>query len=349
MENDAKRSYTTSVQKTTYFITGVAGFLGSHLAEALLKDGHRVIGVDNLIGGYLDNVPAGVEFYAHDCADRDFIFKIMKDTEVVYHCAATAHEGLSVFSPHLITQNTYGNTVSVLSAAIANKVKRFVYCSSMARYGTQPTFPFTEDMQPLPQDPYGIAKYAAELTVRELCETHGVEYVIAVPHNIIGPRQKYDDPYRNVASIMINLMLQGRQPVIYGDGLQSRSFSFVKDVVSPLIKMGTLPEPVGHVINVGPDDEFTTIGELAVEIARQLDFPLNPTYMPDRPREVKHASCSADKARALLDYKTTMSLSEGLSEMIDYIKMRGPKPFHYHLDLEIISDKTPRTWKDRLF
>ena len=206
------------MSKKTFFITGVAGFLGSHLAERLLKDGHRVIGVDNLIGGYMDNIPHGVEFYAHDCADRDFLAKIMKDVDVVYHCAATAYEGLSVFSPHLVTHNTYGITVSVLSAAIQNKVKRFIQCSSMARYGTQPTVPFTEDMQPLPQDPYGIAKYAAELTVRELCETHGMEYVIAVPHNIIGPRQKYDDPYRNVASIMINLMLQNRQPVIYGDG-----------------------------------------------------------------------------------------------------------------------------------
>lgn len=337
------------MEKNTFFITGVAGFLGSHLAEALLKDGHRVIGCDNLIGGYIDNVPSGVEFHAIDCRDRSHLVNIMKDVEIVYHCACTAYEGLSVFSPSLITDNTYGITISVLSASIANKVKRFVYCSSMARYGTQDTLPFLESMIPKPQDPYGIAKYAAELSIKNLCEVHGMKYVIAVPHNIIGPRQKYDDPFRNVASIMINLMLQGRQPIIYGDGEQKRCFSFVKDVVDPLIKMGYQENVVGEIINVGPDEEYITINELAKIIAELLDFDLKPIYMPGRPQEVKLASCSAEKARKLLDYKTSITLREGLLDMINYIKNREAKPFKYHLELEIVSDKTPRTWKDRLF
>ena len=335
--------------KQTYFITGVAGFLGSHLAESLLKDGHRIIGCDNLVGGYLDNVPVGVEFHTADCLDHAKIVELMRGVDVVYHTAAYAYEGLSVFSPHLVTQSIYGATVSVVTAAIANKVKRFVQCSSMARYGTQPTVPFTEDMECKPQDPYGIAKYAAELTVRNLCEVHGMEYVIAVPHNIIGPRQKYDDPFRNVVSIMLNLMLQGRQPIIYGDGEQKRGFSFVDDVVLPLRRMGTDDAPVGHVINIGPDDRFITINELATTIATLLDFRLAPIYMPGRPQEVKYATCSADKARKHLDYRTTVPLEDGLTSMIDYIRMRGTKPFLYHLGLEIVSDKTPRTWKDRLF
>ncbi len=336
-------------QSKTYFITGVAGFLGSHLAENLLKDGHRVIGCDNLVGGYLDNVPVGVEFHMADCLDRAKMVELMRGVDVVYNTAAYAYEGLSVFSPHIVTQSIYGVTVSVVSAAIANKVKRLVQCSSMARYGTQPTVPFTEDMSPLPQDPYGIAKYAAELTVRNLCDVHGMEYVIAVPHNIIGPRQKYDDPFRNVASIMVNLMLQGRQPIIYGDGEQMRCFSFIDDVVAPLKRMSTDMAPVGEVINIGPDDKFITINELAATIAKLLDFRLAPIYMPGRPQEVKYATCSADKARKLLDYKTTVSLENGLTSMIDYINTRGTKSFLYHLDLEIVSDKTPRTWKDRLF
>lgn len=336
-------------QKQTFFITGVAGFLGSHLAENLLKDGHRVIGCDNLVGGYLDNVPVGVEFHTTDCLDRAALIPLMRGVDTVYHAAAYAYEGLSVFSPYLISENIYGGTVSVLSAAIANKVKRFVQCSSMARYGTQPTVPFTEDMVPLPQDPYGIAKYAAELTLRNLCEVHGVEYVIAVPHNIIGPRQKYDDPFRNVASIMINLMLQGRQPIIYGDGEQKRCFSFIDDVISPLKKIGVDAGVTGQVINIGPDEEFITINELAATIARLLDFPLKPVYMPGRPQEVRYATCSADKARDLLKYKTTVPLEKGLQSMIDHIRMRGTKSFRYHLELEIVTDKIPRTWKDRLF
>lgn len=335
--------------KHSYFITGVAGFLGSHLAENLLEEGYRVIGCDNLAGGYLDNVPVGVEFHMTDCSDRAKMVDLLRGVDVVYHTAAYAYEGLSVFSPYLVTENIYSGTVSVLSAAIANKVKRFVQCSSMARYGTQPIIPFTEDMICQPQDPYGIAKYAAELTVRNLCEVHGMEYVIAVPHNIIGPRQKYDDPFRNVASIMVNLMLQGRQPIIYGDGEQKRGFSFVDDVVAPLKRMGTDDKPVGHVINVGPDDRFITINELATTIANLLDFKLEPIYMPGRPQEVRYATCSADKARKLLGYETTVPLEDGLMNMIHYIRTRGPKPFLYHLDLEIVNDKTPRTWKDRLF
>lgn len=336
-------------EKRTYFITGVAGFLGSHLAERFLSEGHRVIGCDNLIGGYLDNVPAGVEFHTADCNDLAAMRDIMRGVDVVYHTAAYAYEGLSVFSPHLVTENVYGATVSTLSAAIANKVKRFVQCSSMARYGTQPVVPFTEDMECAPQDPYGIAKYAAELAVKNLCDVHGMEYVIAVPHNIIGPRQKYDDPYRNVASIMINLMLQGRQPIIYGDGEQKRCFSFVEDVIEPLSVMGVSQKAEGHVINIGPDDHFITINELAKTIAELLDFKLTPVYMPGRPQEVKHATCSADKAREILDYRPKMPLEEGLSRMVDYIRERGTKPFRYHMELEIVSDLTPRTWKEKLF
>lgn len=333
----------------TYFITGVAGFLGSHLAEALIRRGNKVIGCDNLLGGYVDNIPAGVDFHQIDCIDREKMLQITKGVDVVYHAAATAYEGLSVFSPHLVTQNIFGITVSTLSAAIENKVKRFVMLSSMARYGTQETLPFTESMVPRPQDPYGIAKYAAELEVKNLCEIHGMEYTIAVPHNIIGPRQKYDDPYRNVAAIMINLMLQGRQPVIYGDGTQKRCFSFVQDVVDPLLNMATDPNVVGEIINVGPDEEFVTINELAEIIAKQLGVTLAPLYMPDRPQEVKLAGCSADKARKLLGYKTSTSLEDGIKGMINYIQTRGTKPFKYHLDLEIVSELTPKTWKEKLF
>lgn len=337
------------MDQKTFFISGVAGFLGSHVADALIADGHRVIGVDNLIGGYLDNVNSQVEFHQIDLIDRAELVNLLKDVDVVYHCAATAYEGLSVFSPHLVSQNVYGITTSLLAAAVANKVKRFVHCSSMARYGTQDQVPFTEDMVPKPQDPYGIAKYAAELQVANICGVHGMEYVIAVPHNIIGARQKYDDPYRNVASIMINLMLQGRQPFIYGDGEQKRCFSFVEDVVNPLLVLGESPDVVGEIINVGPDEEFVTINELASTIARLLDFKLEPVYMPGRPQEVKHATCSADKARKLIGYETTTSLEAGLKNMIDYIHVRGTKPFLYHLDLEINNELTPKTWKNRLF
>lgn len=331
------------------FITGVAGFLGSHLADAMLKEGHEVIGCDNLIGGYLDNVPDDVDFYQVDCNYLNTMNKLLKGVDIVYHTACTAYEGLSVFSPHLVSQNTYLNTASVATAAVAQGVKRFVYCSSMARYGHQEVVPFTEDMTCKPQDPYGISKVASEQLLKCLSEVHGMEVVIAVPHNIIGPRQKYDDPYRNVASIMINLMLQGRQPIIYGDGNQKRCFSFVQDDISCLEKLAFQEDVAGEVVNIGPDEEFVTINELAKTIAGLLDFDLNPIYVPDRPQEVKLATCSAEKARKLLGYHTQYTLQQGLSEMIDYIKKKGPKKFRYHLDVEIVNDRTPKTWTNKLF
>ena len=334
--------------KQRIFISGVAGFLGSHLADAFLADGHEVVGNDNMIGGYLDNVPPDVEFYQFDCNDYDKLRQHMKGVDIAYHCAATAYEGLSVFSPHLITQNIVGASTAMISAAIANDVKRFVMCSSMARYGTN-RVPFTEDMIPRPQDPYGIGKYTAELMLQNLAEIHGMEWVIAVPHNIVGPRQKYDDPYRNVASIFINLMLQGRQPYIYGDGNQKRCFSFVTDDIDPLKQMAFDDACKGEIINIGPDDEFVTIKELAQIIAKLIQFDLDIAFTKPRPQEVELANCSADKARRLLGYEPKVTLEEGMGQMIDWISHRGPRPFKYHLDLEIVNDKTPDTWSKRLF
>lgn len=330
------------------FITGVAGFLGSHLADAMLAEGHRVIGVDSMIGGELDNVPAGVAFGVVDCNEYHAMRGLMAGCDIVYHCAATAYEGLSVFSPHVVTQNIFGAATSVFSAAIANKVKRIVHCSSMARYGAIDT-PFTENMICRPQDPYGIAKLAAESMLRNLCATHGVEYVIAVPHNIIGPRQKYDDPYRNVASIMINLLLQNRRPVIYGDGKQERCFSDVVDCLACLKKMAFQEGLSGETINIGPDEYPITIYDLFSLLTSLTGKYVEPIYMPGRPKEVKVAVCSSDKARRLLGYQTSVPLDVGLQRMIDAINLSGPRPFKYHLDLEIVTDKTPKTWTDKLF
>jgi UDP-glucose 4-epimerase len=329
-------------------ITGVAGFMGSHLADEFLKRGHKVIGIDNLVGGYKENIPFQVEFYQYDLSDFDLVKDVFAGADLVVHTACTAYEGLSVFSPSLVTKNTSHITTVALSASVRSGVKKFVHMSSMARYGTQDLVPFTEDMIPKPQDPYGIAKYASELLIKNICETHGMKYVILVPHNIIGPRQKYDDPFRNVASIMINRMLQGKQPVIYGDGNQKRCFSFMQDVIDPLVIACETDSVDGMVVNIGPDEEFVTINELAEKIAKILNFKLDPIYMPGRPQEVKNANCSAELARKLLEYKTTTSLDDGLKGLCDWIRSKGVKEFDYHLPLEFITDKTPRTWVDKL-
>jgi UDP-glucose 4-epimerase len=329
------------------FVSGAAGFLGSHLADAFIRSGHDVVGCDNMIGGDLNNLPEGIAFEEADCCDVDAMKRLTVGVDIVYHCAAIATEGLSVFSPALIAKHVYENTAGILVGAATNRVKRFVYCSSMARYGVGRP-PFREDQPAHPEDPYGIAKYAGELLVANVCDTHAIEYVIAVPHNIIGPKQKYDDAFRNVASIMINRMLQGKQPVIYGDGNQTRCFSFVQDCVDPLVKMGTQPGLSGEIINIGPDEETVSINELAHILAELLDFPLNPEHVPMRPREVKDATCSADKARRLLGYETKVGLRDGLRSMVDWIRAHGTKEFSYHLPIEIDSPLVPDTWKSRL-
>ncbi len=331
------------------FITGIAGFLGSHIADKMLDLGHEVIGVDNLIGGYPDNVPEGATFIKFDLRNLDGLHELMVGCDIVYHTACTAYEGLSVFSPSLIVENTTQIAVNTMTAAIQANVGRFVHCSSMARYGTQERTPFTEDMLCKPQDPYGIAKYAAELLLKNLSTVHGIELVIAVPHNIIGPRQKYDDPFRNVASIMINLMLQKRQPIIYGDGTQIRCFSDIRDDINCLVELAFNDTAVGETFNIGPDEEEVTINQLCDEIANQLQFNVDPMYVTGRPQEVKHATCSADKIRKTFGYSTEYSLSESIAEMINHIKKRGTREFTYHLPIEIVSDKTPKTWTERLF
>ena len=327
-------------------VTGVAGFLGSHLAEKLSDLNYEVIGIDNMLGGYKDNVPKKVKFFNFDCCDLQKMNKAMKGVEVVYHCAATAHEGLSVFSPVEITRNNYMASVSVFTSAIANKVKRIIFCSSMARYGDQKT-PFTEDMNPKPIDPYAISKVAAENVLMNLCELNNIEWVIAVPHNIIGPRQKYDDPFRNVVSIMINRMLQNKAPIIYGDGEQKRCFSYIDDCLSCLLPMLDQKNLNKQIINIGPDEEFVTINKIAEICSNITGSNLKPIYKKDRPREVKHASCSANKARKLLNYKTKTDLKNGISKTYDYIKRRGAKPFEYHINLEIKNELTPEVWLNK--
>lgn len=328
------------------FITGVAGFLGSHLAKRMLELGHEVSGNDTLILGEEDNLPKKIAFYKVDCCEFDKITKLLKNIDVVYHCAATAHEGLSVFSPNFITKNIYQASVSMITASIQNNVKRFVYCSSMARYGNQQA-PFSEDMPTKPVDPYGIAKVAGEDTLKLLCKVHGMEYNIAIPHNIVGPYQKYDDPFRNVMSIFINRNLQNLPPIIYGNGEQQRCFSDIQDVIFCLEKLALDEKIKNEIFNIGPDENPITINNLASIVANYTGCNQKPIYVDDRPQEVKIATCTADKARSFLNYKTKVTIEKSVENSVKFIKERGIRKFNYNLPLEIINEKTPITWKNK--
>lgn len=312
------------------WVTGIAGFLGGHLAEQLKKLGHVVSGNDNELCSSLPN-----RFCKVDCCNYVGMLKQLSHfrPDVLIHCAATAHEGLSNFSPSFITRNIYEASVATFSAAIAAGVKRIVFMSSMARYGSQ-KLPFRETMLPSPVDPYGIAKVAVEDTLKALSKLHGIEYVIAVPHNIIGPRQRYNDPFRNVASIMINRALQGKSLLVYGDGQQRRCFSPVKDCLHSLIKMIDAPIS-GEIINIGPDEGDITILELAGMIRDLTGGTADVQHTQARPNEVKEAWCSSDKARRLLGFNPQQNLLDCLAEMVGYIRQHGSKNFNYSFKIEI--------------
>lgn len=345
------------------WITGICGLIGSHLFDELFKRGHKVKGNDNLSCGSMFNVlnsPRGqvdvVGFYS--CQDPELV-RAMKDfkPDVVIHCAATAAEGLSVFSPHFITKNIYEASVATFSAAIASGAKRIVNMSSMARYGkgrlsylnapegTNHGPPFNETAHvPAPIDPYGIAKVAAEDTLKVLCETHGVKWTTLVPHNVIGPRQQIT-PYRNVATIFLNRLKLGLPVYIYGDGEQKRCFSPIKDCLHSLVR-AVEGDCDGQVVNIGPDGGEITINKLLDMCEEIVGVKAERVYMPPRPvtDKVKEAYCSADKARRLLGYEPQDNLMDCLQEMSDAMT---PKPFNYNFPIEI-REGCPETWLKEL-
>jgi UDP-glucose 4-epimerase len=334
-------------------ITGLAGFLGSHLADALIAQGHTVVGVDDMSTGARTNPPASAKLTYCDVAgegwaDIEALRRVVKGCDVVYHCAAAAYEGVSVFSPAFVSRNIYTGSANVFSVCAEAKVKRVVFCSSMARYGIGHVPPFVEDGYCDPVDPYGLAKIGAERLLRQMAKTHGFEYVIAVPHNIYGPRQKYDDPYRNVAAIMCNRMLRDLPPIIYGDGSQVRCFSYIDDVVPGLVKMATSQEACSQIINLGPEKGEISILGLAQLLATNIGYKGAFEHMPARPCEVRHATCSARKAWELLGVADKTPLDQGLIKLIDYVRAAGPREFKYHLEVEIENDKTPKTWTKKL-
>jgi UDP-glucose 4-epimerase len=329
------------------FASGVAGFLGAHIARKAISRGWEAAGIDSMLSSTA-NAPDGVHWEKADCRDAGSYAHLLEGVDVVYHCAAAPYEGLSVFSPSVVYENTLQSTIGLLVASINAGVKRFVFVSSMARYG-HGLAPFTEDMPTAPVDPYGNAKVAAERAVKCLCELHGVQWIIVVPHNVYGPGQRYWDPYRNVPAIMANRVLQGKPPVVYGDGRQRRSLSYIADVVAPMLIMADHPAAAGQVFNVGPGGKGVRIAELARQIIILAGADLDPEFYPGRPSEVHQAYCSDEKTRTVLGYESQWDLDAGLKELIGWIAERGPREFEYHLPLEITRTplQIPRTWTER--
>ena len=330
------------------FITGIAGLLGSSFARYLINQGgYEVVGIDNGIGGIDSNVPEKAIYIKGDILDIELLKEHMEGADTVFHTASLPYEGLSVFSPTITATSIVSGTLAVAMAALHCKVRLFINCSSMARYGDQVP-PFTEDMPTKPVDPYGLAKVQAEEHLKLLSDIHGLHYVTVVPHNVIGVGQRYFDPFRNVVGIMINRVCQGKSIIVYGDGEQKRSFSNVLDCIKAVEQIMNSAKDIGQqVYNIGPDDNEISIKQLAYRIGHHAEVYPALQHFPDRPNEVKNAYCSSAKISAEFNYKAAISADQTIKEMVEWIKPRV-RDFEYHLPLELITDKTPKTWTDKL-
>jgi len=338
-------------------VTGAAGFMGSHVVNALLSDGHEVYGVDDLSGGFLENVNSDSRFLQLDLRNFEAVRIAVEliQPELVYHLAADATEGRSQFTPVSAVERNYLAYMNLLTALIdGTSFKKIVLTSSMSVYGAQ-TPPFTEDLEPAPDDIYAISKAAMEKATRLLSEVHGFRYGIVRPHNVYGPHQNLQDPYRNVVAIFINCLLNRKPFFLYGDGEQTRSFSYIDDITPVLVRIGYDAACDGQIYNIGPGPECTTtLNELARIVLDEffggaVPAGLEPQYLPSRPREVKHAFASSEKIERELGFRNATSVREGVARMIAWARALGPRPFVYLSRLEIENEFVPATWKEKLY
>jgi UDP-glucose 4-epimerase len=323
-------------------VTGGAGFIGSHVADYLIEKGHEVTVLDDLSGGLKENVNPRAKFVQGSILNHKLVDKCVEGKDVIYHLAAYAAEGLSPFIRRFNHMNNLVGSVNLINAAIKNKVKCFVFTSSLAVYGEGEP-PFEESRTPGPVDPYGVSKYAVEMELQIAQKQHGLDYVIIRPHNVYGERQFLGDPYRNVLGIFMNRIMQGKAPLIYGDGQQTRAFSYIGDVAPCIAESAFIEKAKNQIINLGAAKPYT-IKQLASEVKKAMSSDLNPEHVAPR-HEVKHAHCTTKKSEELLNFVDKTSLEDGIRRMAEWAKSTGPmEPIVW--DGYELTEKLPSFWKN---
>lgn len=326
----------------TVLVTGGAGFIGAHVARHLLQAGHEVVVLDDLSGGYEENVPAGATFVSGSVTDPELVDELFRTHQFVhvFHLAAYAAEGLSHFIRRFNYTNNVIGSVNVLNAALrAETVERFVFASSIAVYGPAQT-PMSEDVVPEPEDPYGIAKYAVELDLRAAQRMFGLDYTIFRPHNVYGELQNSADPYRNVIGIFMNQVLSGRPMSVFGDGSQTRAFTHIDDVAPVIARSIDVPEAANEVFNVGADTPYTVL-DLAHAVARALDVAEPEIdFLPAR-KEVVHAFSDHAKLHSVFGREPTVSLEDGLRRMADWARETGVREPVRFESVEVLRNLPP--------
>jgi UDP-glucose 4-epimerase len=315
-------------------VTGVAGFIGAHVARHCVARGMRVIGLDDLSGGFSENVPDAVRFVRGSILDQALIARLFDEHrfDYVYHLAAYAAEGLSHFVRRFNYTNNLVGSMSLINESVRHDVQCFVFTSSIAVYGASQT-PMREELAPRPEDPYGIAKYAVELDLAAAHHVFGLRYVIFRPHNVYGELQNIADAHRNVIGIFANQVMQDQPMTIFGDGSQTRAFSHVDDVAPLIADAPRVPQAYGQTFNIGADEPHTVLA-LAHEIARAFGVAPRVVHLPAR-SEVGHAFCQHDKLAAVFSRRAPISLREGVARTVRWAKERGPVPSVAFKDIEL--------------
>lgn len=326
--------------KPRSLVTGGAGFIGAHVAEHLVRAGHEVIVLDDLSGGFKENVPSGSKFVQGSILDVPLINDLFERHrfDYVYHLAAYAAEGLSHFIKRFNYNNNLIGSVNLINAAINYEVKRFVFTSSIAVYGAGQT-PMTEDLVPQPEDPYGIAKLAVEQELKVSHHMFGLDYIIFRPHNVYGELQNIADRYRNVVGIFMNQLLKGEAMTVFGDGEQQRAFTHINDVAPIIAKSVDFPAARNQIFNVGADVPFT-VNRLAQVIAGALGVEPKVKHLPPR-NEVTLAFSDHSKAQRVFGDAPKTTLEDGIGRMAKWVKSHGTREPSIFKNIEVLKNLPP--------
>jgi len=325
-------------------VTGGAGFMGSHIVDVLIKDKNEVVVLDDLSGGFTENVNKQARFVQGSILNADLLKDIFKKYkfDYVFHLAAYAAEGLSHFIKRFNYSNNLIGSVNLINESILNKVKRFIFTSSIAVYGSnQP--PMREDMTPLPEDSYGIAKHAVEQELKVSKDMFGLDYIIFRAHNVYGEKQNIGDRYRNVIGIFMNQIMQKRALTIFGDGTQTRAFSYIGDVAPIIARAIDEPAASGEIFNVGAEKPYTVL-ELAQTVTKSMGVKGDMVHLKPR-NEVRHAYCDHTKLKSVFREIKSMPLEKGIARMARWAKDAGPRKSKEFHNIEI-RESLPQGWLD---